>query len=226
MMEEFDTGAVVGTPEGPARRVSEAFDTLLAELGYTLVPDAAYDDLVRYTVDEGGWVTIRTPTSIARALAHRLAARVGRTVHLFTATARYEDPLECAVEDLRIRPDGRATSGPVGREFETLYGDDWGSICDGKGHFLMSSVLDAALGEWADYLGNDVHFRLVPPASLGDPRLDRLALQVRMSVRAEAAVAEGRRCVRVSLPDETVVTTFVNDDWLDTLRSAVGPLLE
>jgi hypothetical protein len=110
---DHETASIVGTPDGPTRRVSAALDALLGELGYTLVEDPGSDDLVRYLSDEGGWITLRAPAGIARALAPRLASRVSRTVHVFTATAHYTDPLQCAVDDVRVRPDGSATTGPT-----------------------------------------------------------------------------------------------------------------
>ena len=226
MRGEIEFAAVVGTPEGPARRVSAAVDAVLAELGYTAVEDRASQDLVRYPVAEGGWVALRAPIGITRAIGARLAGRAGRTVHWLGITARYTDPLECSLEDLRLRPDGRATPGPLARELESLYGDDWGSLCDGKAHFLLAGVIDAAIAEWAG-LPEDAGtgFRLVPPASLGDPKLDALALQIRMAVRAERAVVEGRPCVRVTLADGAVVTTFLTADGLERIASATGPLL-
>lgn len=225
MSDLFETGAVIGTPEGPGRRMTAACDALLGELGYTAIEDRGSEDLVRFPQDTGGWLAWRVPLPIARAMGHRLAARVGRTIHLFTVTARHADPLHCVVDDLRLAPDGRVTPGSVGRSLEGEFGDDWGDLCDHKGTFLLGATLDAALDAWAPDRGDGTRFRLVPPASLGDPRLDALALQVRLAGRAEVSVLDGRRCVRVALPDATVVTTFLDDPGLATLRSAVGALL-
>nr|MBA2541191.1 hypothetical protein [Deltaproteobacteria bacterium] len=62
------------------------------------------------------------------------------------------------------------------------------------------------------------------PPSLGDRRLDELALRIRMASRAQLTTVDGRACVRVTTVDNAATMSFLTPDELVLLKSAVGKL--
>ena len=238
-MATIEHGAVVGLSGGRAPRFVTAFDEVLAELGFT---PAAPQKLTRWPREEeqrrelevshfaperGGWACIGTSAAMARAIATRLAARLKLPVQVFTATARFDDrTLQCTVEDRLVRADGTSAIGSFARDLEDSVGGNWKELCDHKSYAAMTALLDAAIDAWVPSPFERRDAMWSPPPSLGDRRLDELALRIRVATRAQLTTMDGRACVRVTMADGATTTSFLTPDELARLQPAVGALLQ
>jgi hypothetical protein len=232
--------ALVGTP-GAGRGFDAAIGAVMTELGFVGAdgddraarPPWPRESAAQTVVDvsyltpaRGAWACLGTSPAMGRAIAARVAARLQRPLQTFTATARYDDrSLQCTVEDHAVRPDGKWTVGTFAQQLDDQIGGDWRELCDHKSHFVITALVEAVLDAWgiAGCERRDTAWR--PPASLGDRRLDDIALRVRLAVRAQLATMDGRPCVRVTTADGATTTSFLTADELARLEGAVGGLI-
>jgi hypothetical protein len=237
-MATVEHGAVIGMASGRAPRFASALDEVLGTLGFT--PGSAatltrwprQDDehpeleVSHFVPERGAWACVGTTPAMARAIAVKLAARLELPVQLFTATARYDDrSLACTVEDRLVRANGASAIGAFARELEDSVGGDWRDLCDHKSYFAMTALLDAAIDAWVatPFKRRDVTW--LPPATLGDRRLDELALRIRLATRAQLTTMDGRVCVRVTTADGATTTSFLTPTELARLEPAVAGLM-
>lgn len=235
-MKQVQHAALLGSASRD-RGTAAAIEHVLGELGFTrneqppMVagwPRATETslDLVYLSPERGAWAALGTSPNLARAIAVRVAARVKLTLQLFTATARFDDrSLECTIEDRMIRTDGATALGGFSRELEASVGGDWKDMCDAKPYFAIDSLLDAAVEAWIPSAFERRAAAWVPPPSLGDRRLDELALRIRTAVRAELTTIDGRACVRVTTFDNASTMSFLTPEELAILQPAVAGLL-
>lgn len=237
-MATVEHGALVGIATGRGNRFSPALDEVLSELGFrpggtaklTRWPRETENDrnieLSYLEVERGGWACVGTSPPMARAIATRLAARLTNPVQLFTATARFTDSsLACTVEDRIVRSDGASAVGAFARELEASVGGDWRELCDHKMYFAMGSLLDAAIEHWITMPFERRDVLWSGPPSLGDRRLDEVAMRIRTATSAQLGTLDGRTCVRVKAADGATATSFLTDDELARLEPFVAGLL-
>lgn len=129
------------------------------------------------------------------------------------------------MEDHVVRPDGQASQGTFARELEESVGGDWGELCDRKAYFVVGALVEAAIDAWVIAEREQRVVIWDSPASLGDRRLDELALRIRVGVRAELTTIDGRTCVRVKTAEGALTTSFLTADELARLQPAVAALL-
>jgi len=224
MSATYDEGVALFC-DRPASSVASAFDAITHELGYARTEDPRGVEVV---VAAGlGGVGIRIPgtKSFGLALGRRLARKLARPVRVFSTRVVGEgSDFECVLDDLRVAVDGSTTQGPWAAETTSQYDGHWSDASDGKAYFAVSVLLGAAI---ADLLGEEMterRHRLLPPPSLGAPRLDQIAEQARLGERVQLSLVAGRACVRITNAGATV-TSFVSEGEATILREALGALL-
>ena len=237
-MATVEHGAVLGLSSGRADRFAPALDEVLGELGFTPAPATKLTrwpredensrelEVSHLKTERGGWACVGTSPAMARAIATRLAARLQVPVQVFAATARFDDrSLACTIEDRLVRADGASMIGAFARELEDSVGGDWRELCDHKSYAAMTALLDAAIGRWitAPFERRDAIW--LPPPSLGDRRLDELAMRIRLATRAQLTTMDGRVCVRLTTLEGATTTSFLTESELARLEPAVAGLM-
>jgi hypothetical protein len=237
-MKQVEQAALLGLT-GRDRGTAAALDQVLGELGFTPggQPPAAAAwprttgksdtlEIVHLTPERGAWAVLGTSPGLARSITIRLAARLKTALQIFEATARFDDrSLECTIEDRMIRPDGTSALGGFSRELEASVGGKWKDLCDAKPYFAIGALIDAAIESWIPMPFEKRAVAWSPPPSLGDRRLDELALRIRMAVRAQLTTVDGRACVRVTTLDNSTTMSFLTPEELVLIESAVGNLM-
>jgi hypothetical protein len=201
-----------------------ALDATLSDIGYARSREPNDVEATVFVGKGGLCLKIPLTKAFGLVLARRVARRLARPVRVFSASLVGDDPIECAVDELTLAPEGEPRQGRWGTELAEEQGDDWGALCDGKAYFAVNACLDhavaTALGE--DHAGESLY--LTAPRSLGAPRLDEIARQVRLADEAHLTAMAGRACVRIRTSGATV-TSFLSEPEIATLRAALGPLL-
>jgi hypothetical protein len=214
--------------EGSPKTIAEAFDAVMDEVGYTRAADAT--DLELHVTYGSRAVAFSgaLPKTFALALARRLARRLRLPVRVLTARLIEANPprddIECDVDDLKVMPDGASKPGRWADDTVQEYGADWSQICDGKAYFAVSSLLEDARDTVLPGGDAQAPMHLRAPATLGSPRLDEIAKQLRLADKATLANIGGRACVRITAAG-TTVTSFLEPSEADALREALGALL-
>lgn len=211
--------------EQPKVDIGPSVQTAIAEIGYAPSDEKAEMELTFFVSPQGMCLRIEGSKALALALARKVALRIKKTIRVCTASALQPDKsCECAVDDLLVRADGSSQQGTWGTEIVGEFGENWSDVCDDKPYFAVTGVLDLAIPLAAPDAveRRTVHF--AAPRSLGNARLDDIALQVRLATRAQLSVVGGRQCVRIT-SDGTTVTSFVDATEAAALRNALGDLL-
>ena len=235
-MKQVEHGALLGT-SGRDRGTAAALDQVLGELGFSPGkqapstnpwPRTGKDDgleVVHLTPERGAWFCLGTTPQMARAITIRLAMRLKTPLQIFVATARFDDrSLECTVEDRMIRADGTSALGSFANELEASVGGKWKALCDAKPYFALTALIDAAIERWIPMTFEKRTVVWDSPPSLGDRRLDELALRIRMASRAQLTTVDARACMKVTTVDNATTMSFLTPDELALLESAVGKL--
>lgn len=235
-MKQLEQAALLGSSSRD-RGTAAALDQVLGELGFTAGtapklagswPNGSGNDLdvVYLTPERGAWVVLGTAPGMARSIAIRMAARLKTSLQIFEATARFDDrSLECTVEDRLVRADGTCMLGGYARELEASVGGNWKELCDAKPYFALGSLIDAAAETWITMAYERREVTWNAPPSLGDRRLDELAMRIRMAARAQLTTVDGRPCVRVTTLDNATTMSFLTPDEMAKLEPAVAKLL-
>jgi len=236
-MKQVEQAALLGS-SGRDRGTVAALDHILGELGFTATKQPASThpwprtsavvgdlEVLHLTPERGAWACLGTTPNMARAIAIRLAARLNANIQIFEATAKFDDrSLECTIDDRMIRADGASALGSFARELENSVGGKWKELCDAKSYFALTALISAVVESWIPSPFERHTVVWSAPASLGDRRLDELALRIRMSSRAELTTVDSRTCVRVTTVDKASTMSFLTPDELALLKAAVGHL--
>jgi hypothetical protein len=214
------SGALVGTHEGPNRRVTAALTDALTQLGFLEGPAGHGIEATRYDGDRGAWLWLSSREVPAHALASRLAASIARPARLFSVCQPHDEVCEADLRDELMNADGSRVDAPDSFTRGLI---PLSEVCDAKSYFLLSSLRAAAVDELAPD-ATPTTFWLAPPPSLGTPRLDALALEVRTAIEAQVTDFEGRRCLRMRTLDGVTQTSFLSDEELELLIIAVPTL--
>ena len=237
-MKVVEHAALLGS-SGRDKGLGAGLDFVLGELGFTcddggertLRPPRQTGDKLDLeieflTPERGAWACLGTTPAMARAIATRIAARLQQPIQLFTATARYDDrKLECTIEDRLVKADGKTAVGTLARDLEASCGGNWRDLCDSKPYAAITALIESAIEQWiaAACKRRDAMWRA--PPSLGDRRLDELALRIRLAAHAQLTTVDGRPCVRVITADGATTMSFLTADELARLEPAVAVLL-
>lgn len=201
-----------------------ALEATLADIGHARTEERTAIEGVVYVGRAGVCLQLDLAKAAGLVVARRVARRLARPVRVFSASLVSDDPIDCALDDLTIPPEGAPKQGRWGRDLADEYDGDFAGFCDGKAYFAVSACLEDAA---TSVLGTELQRREVfftPAPSLGQPRLDEIARQVRLADEAVLSVVGGRSCVRVKNAGATV-TSFVTADELVVLQGALGALL-
>jgi hypothetical protein len=201
-----------------------ALDEALAEIGHVQSDERTEIEATVFIAKGGVCMRLDLTKAAGIVLARRVARRLGRPVRLFTATLVDEDPIDCAVDELVLGPEGAPRQGSWGRDFADEVDHDWGGICDGKSYFAVSLCLEAAARSALGEAFEQRTIQLTEPRSLGSARLDEIARQVRLADEAKLAEVAGRPCVRIKNAGATV-TSFLSESELASLRASLGAIL-
>ena len=237
-MKVVEHAALLGS-SGRDRGLGAGLEVVLGELGFARddgasksmrPPRQSGDKLdleIEYlTPERGAWACLGTTPAMARAIATRLAARLQQPIQLFTATARYDDrKLECTIEDRLVRPDGKTAVGTLARDLEASCDGDWRDLCDSKPYAAITALIESAIEKWIAEACERRDGVWRAPPSLGDRRLDELALRIRIAAHAQLTTVDGRPCVRVITADGATTMSFLTTDELARLEPAVAVLL-
>jgi len=216
-----------------ARDGLELFGETMTRLGYAASPQRSDLEVLTVSGKLGSCVRVDgLDASLAFALARRVASGIKKPVRALTVTVvesgKSEEDFDCIVDDQELDVKGARRRGAWADDTTAEYGSDWGQLCDAKPYALVDSLLTMGA---AELLGEDVELRFAPhghlrsPAAIGAPRLDEIAKRVRVAERAQMTVVAGRPCVRVTDTGSTV-TSFIDAKDVETLRAALGALLD
>jgi hypothetical protein len=205
-----DHGALLYS-EALAATFLAAFEAITRELGYARLEGATGIDVRIWTSVDRACVGVGLAKSLALGFARMLAVRLGKPVRAFTATvAPRGEGYDCLVDDLTLRPDGTSSMGRWGTDVTAEFGQNWDDVCDGKRSVAVSALLAMAVESVLPSEGDtrEETYVLCEPPSLGSPRLDAIATQLRFAERVEHTKLAARECVRIA-SGGTTVTSFL-----------------
>jgi hypothetical protein len=217
MLPDVTAGAVMFA-EVSRDALFEAFEDVIVALGYTYGEHPDFE-VPTYEAGGGACFAFGGEAGFARALAQRVAKRLGREVRVFTAAfVERGQEFECALGDLRVGHDGTVQNGRWADDLAAQCDGDWGSLCDGKPYFAVSACLDDAVAtalQDGNKKGGSLFFR--SPPSLGSARLDDLAKRARLAERVQITQMGGRDCIRITSEGSTQ-TSFLDATEAAALR--------
>ncbi|HOX44087.1 MAG TPA: hypothetical protein PK668_10845 [Myxococcota bacterium] len=233
-MVETLVGTAVGTTEHDLAQLARIVSGLFAERGWVAPPEdpEAEGEHLRVRVQEhpgrGRWVFVERQPISQMPLVRELAARLGAAVLVHELVAREEVVRRadgelgfvCQARSLRVRPDGRLE--PLAAKLEpdalrTAHGD----LAQTASHLLRVLV---GAAEDSSPAGQVLELFL-PIGRRHDaltPRLADLAVQIALAGGYGLESLDGRRMLRLVLPDGARRLAVVTDQDLEILERVTG----
>jgi hypothetical protein len=233
-MVETLVGTAVGTTEHDLSQLARVVSSLFAERGWIAPPDdpEAEGEHMRIRVQEhpgrGRWVFVERQAVSQIPLVRELAARLGVAVLVHELVAREEVVRRtdgelgfvCQARTLRVRPDGRLE--PLGAGL----GQDVLRTAHGDLAQTASHLLRALVGVAPDNPpAGQVLELFLPLGRRHDaltPRLADLAVQIALAGGYGLESLDGRRMLKLVLPDGARRLAMVTDQDLEILERVTG----
>ncbi len=233
-MVETLVGTAMGTTEHDLQQLARIVGGLFAERGWVPPPEdpEAEGEPLRVRFQDhpgrGRWVFVERQPVSQLPLARELAARLGAALTVHEIVAREEVVRRadgelgfvCQARSLRVRADGRLEplGGELGREeLRTAHGD----LSQTASHLLRVLVNRTAAAQ-ADGLVLDLFLPAGRRADSLTPRLTDLATQIALAGGYALETLDGRRMLRLVLPDGARRLAMVTDQDLEVLERVTG----